>query len=93
MNEQGSVCGVICAGGRPVDGDPRYISYGAMIWPALGIEMNIARSEEAKPEPTLLYDLLKSGYVAADESFSLVGVSTHENGTRVVSIRSDHEVQ
>lgn len=86
MNEQGSVCGVICSSFPLVEDNPEYISYASLIWPVLGTSIEVATSEGAPSEMLLVYDLIEKGYVLADETVSKVKVDLKPSGKRKVSI-------
>ena len=88
MNERGDVCGVICSSFPLVEDNPEYISYGSLIWPALGTSIEVAMSEGAQPEMLFVYDLIKRGFVLTDETITNVKVDLKSNSERTVSLLS-----
>jgi len=88
INERGNVCGVICSSFPSVEDNPEYISYGSLIWPALGTSIEAAISQGALPEMLLVYDLIERGFVLTDETISNVKVDLKPNGERTVSLLS-----
>ncbi len=91
-NESGSICGVICAGDSGGHGDPpQYTSYGALLWPALGIQIELRLRSDDPAEKLLLYDLVKKGLVATDDTIRDIRVVTHNSsGQRTVELSSTH---
>lgn len=86
LNERGDVCGVVCSSFPLVEDNPEYISFGSLIWPALGTSIEVAMSEGAQPEMVLVYDLIERGFVLTDESISNVNVELNPSGERTVAI-------
>jgi len=87
FNEAGNICGVICSAMPPVEDDPRYISYGSLIWPAMGISIEATLHKGAPPEAVLVYDLVRGNYIATDETIANISIDLDPNGKRIVSIR------
>lgn len=87
INERGNVCGVICSSFPLVEDNPEYISYGSLIWPALGTSIEVAPYEGAKTEMMLVYDLVQKGYILADETITNIKVNLHPDGQRTVFIK------
>jgi len=88
INERGDVCGVICSSFPLVENSPEYISYGSLIWPALGTSIEVAMSQGVQPEMLFVYDLIVRGFVLTDETISNVKVDLKANGERTVSLVS-----
>lgn len=87
LNEHGSVCGVICSSMPPVEDDPRYISFGSLIWPAMGSSIDIVMEEGKGVERVQIYRLVESGYLIVDDTFDRVTVSEVKDGVIQVGIR------
>ncbi len=86
LNIKGDVCGVICSSIPYIDDATDYVSYGSLIWLALGISVEVASHEGAPPEYVLVYDLIQRGSVLSDDTISHVHVVM--NGTeRTVRVR------
>lgn len=86
FNEAGGVCGVICSSMPPVEDDPQHISFGSLIWPALGTSIEVAPDPGGEPRMVLIYDLVARGLIATDDSISQVHVAMAQSGARTVSI-------
>ncbi|HVF87743.1 MAG TPA: hypothetical protein VM866_09140, partial [Pyrinomonadaceae bacterium] len=86
FNEGGSVCGVICSSFQSVEDDPEYISYGSLIWPALGTSVEVTLDGSASPRMFLLYDLVKKGFIATDQTIANITIVMEENDQRTISI-------
>jgi len=86
FDERGYVCGVICSSMPPIENDPRYISYGSLLWIALGSSIEIASPIEERPENVTIYDLVSRGYIRTDESIGDVTVVTRPDGKTQVSL-------
>ena len=87
INERGGVCGVICSAMDGIQDSEGYISFGSLLWPALGTELEVAFGVEAKPEKVSLYDLILKGYVESDETIANVDVVVENSGKRTVHVR------
>lgn len=68
FNEAGYVCGVICSSYQ-VENDPGYISHVSLIWPAMGIQIEVA-GEGGKSEMMFVYELAKNGLIATDDAIN-----------------------
>lgn len=86
INERGDVRGVVCSSFPLVEDNPEYISYGSLIWPALGTSIEVAMSEGARPEMLLVYDLIERGFVLTDKTISSIKAELKSGGQRTVSI-------
>ena len=73
INEAGYVCGVICSSTTQFEDDPKYISYVSLIWPAMGINIDVA-IEGGKSEKRLIYELAKSGLIATDNAINNLNI-------------------
>jgi hypothetical protein len=80
FDETGSVCGVVCSGNTWGQG-----SYGSLVWPIFGCEIEVSRAPNRPVETVLLYDLVSDGSIKVDGSFSHVRIVRNPNGTRTVS--------
>jgi hypothetical protein len=87
INEHGGVCGVICSAVSGIEDSEGYISFGSLLWLALGTELEVALGVGAKPEKVSLYDLIQKGYVGADETIANVEVVMEPSGKRTVHVR------
>jgi hypothetical protein len=88
FDDSGNVCGVVCSGTQIEEGGANHTSYGSLIWPIFGCEIDIADSPNANIRKTLLYDLAKKGIISTDASFDQIEVVKNENNTRTVRISS-----
>jgi hypothetical protein len=82
FNEAGSVCGMVCASMPASEDDPRWLSYGSLIWSVMGTEIEFSATEK-----TTIYDLAAKGYILTDASLHTLSVTFDENGKRVISVR------
>jgi hypothetical protein len=88
FNQAGAVCGVICYGMPPIEEDPRYISYGSLLWPAMAAQIEVCIDPAKGVETLLIYDLVKKGYISTDETFKNISIVLAPNGERTVSIQN-----
>lgn len=88
FNELGFVVGVICSSMPPVEEDPRYISFGSLIWATMGIEIDIAVSPATETEKVLIYDLVQKGFITTDDSINQIMVKTELNNRRSIYLKS-----
>lgn len=86
LNERGFVFGVICSSMPPVEEDPKYISYGALIWPVLMIEVEVL-NENGKAEKITLYDLAQKGVIKTDESINNINIGPNIDGKIQISLK------
>lgn len=84
MNSRGDVCGVVCSSFPQIEDNPEYISYGSLIWPALGTQIEVALSQNTQPEMISVYELIQKGFVATDETITTVKIDLNEKGERIV---------
>jgi hypothetical protein len=70
----------------PVEDDPRYISWGALLWPAMGEQIEVSFVEGEPVQPATIYNLVQRGLIATDESITEINIVTGQNGERRVSI-------
>jgi hypothetical protein len=90
-NESGYVCGVICSSMPKFEGDPGYVSYVSLIWPAMGTQVEVA-IDGGKPELRLIYELVTKGFIETDDTINNLQISIGSDGKRTVSILSNiHE--
>jgi hypothetical protein len=82
FDASGRVCGVVCSGADWNGG-----SWGSLIWPLFGSEIERRREAGGPLEKALLYDLAKEGSILTDESFNRVTVERLENGHRTAKYR------
>jgi Trypsin-like peptidase domain len=87
LNENGSVCGVICSSFPPFETDPEHISFGSLVWPALGISVEGALREGGPVEKVTIYELVQRGIVQCDETIAQVQVIMGDNGERSIHLR------
>jgi hypothetical protein len=83
INEHGGVC----SGVSGIEDSEGYISFGSLLWLALGIQLELASGDGAKPEKVSLYDLIQKGYVDSDETIANVKVVVEQSGKRTVFVR------
>ena len=84
-NESGYVCGVICSSMPKVEDDPRHVSYASLIWPAMGIQVDVA-IDGGKPEKRLVYELVTKGFVGTDDTINNLRIDIGPDDKRTVSI-------
>lgn len=88
FDEQGNVLGVVCSGLNSSEEACEFISYGSLIYPILGCQIDIAKQPEAQSETTLLYDLALEGHIITDDSLQHIQVISNSNGSRTISIQT-----
>jgi hypothetical protein len=88
LNEKGDVCGVICSSLPQLEPDPEYISYGSLVWPALGIPVEAALVEGGPVETATIYELVQRGIVLCDESIVKVQVIIGDQGERSIRLQT-----
>lgn len=89
FNEAGHVCGVICSSTTQVEGDPGYISHVSLIWPAMGIQIEVA-GEGGKSEMRFVYELARNGLIATDDTINDLRI--HIGPDNKCSIYRKHKV-
>lgn len=62
INEAGYVVGVICSSLPPTEEDPKYISYGSLIWPVLLTEVE-GLGDNGEMEQVTLHELIVRGLI------------------------------
>lgn len=82
MDASGRVCGVVCSGTDWGGG-----SWGSLVWPIFGCEIEEQSKSSGALEKVLLYDLAKEGAILTDDSFRKVVVARTELGHRTVTYR------
>jgi hypothetical protein len=85
FDSSGNVCGVVCSGTKHEG--KGHTSYGSLIWPIFGCEIDIAPKEGAPVQKTLLWDLALNGSISVDDSLDTVRVEQKSDGTRDISIK------
>lgn len=93
FDETGNVLGVVCSGGDSAGDTAQFISHGSLIWPIFGCQVDIAKTPEAPPEKTLLYDLARDGSLLTDDTFDHLSVTTNTSGSRTIRISIPHDVR
>jgi hypothetical protein len=85
IDERGNVCGVICSSLSAEGEQLGHVSYGSLIWPIAGSSIEVSSAGDP-PEMTLVYDLMRSGYIQTDSSFANIQVVVQPNGSRTVRV-------
>lgn len=80
FDKTGNVCGVVCSGNNWGDG-----SWGSLVWPLFGSEIELTSKAGEGLEKTLLYDLVVEGSVSTDDSIKRIKVERLQNGHRTVT--------
>ena len=86
FNEKGCVCGVVCSSLPAFCDDQQHISYGSLIWPALGSTIDAVVLEGQEPERLQLNTLVERQNILVDESIRDVTVTRKVGGTVSVMI-------
>lgn len=90
FTEDGSVCGVVCAGEKLIEQPSDYNTYGSLIWPIFGCEIESANNSSTKLEPILIYDLAREGHISTDETLEQIKVVKNPDGTTTTSVRASN---
>jgi hypothetical protein len=81
LNQAGMVCGVITSSHKFESGDAEHVSYGSLIWPAMGIEL------EHRGKSVRLLDLVSIKQIHTDESIRDVIVLSRSETRIELAIR------
>jgi hypothetical protein len=73
---KGGVCGVICSSMPPTNEDPRYISHGSLLWPALGTELHVCLDGTGIAKPVLFHDYVATRGLCLDGTLRTVSIET-----------------
>lgn len=85
FDESGSVIGVVCSSSDASESSS-FTSYGSLIWPIFGCNIDIAQGVGSPQQKTLLYDLATQGHIQTDDTFDRVHVEIANSGERTVRI-------
>jgi hypothetical protein len=68
-----------------VEDDPRHVSYASLIWPAMGIQVDVA-TDGGKIEKRLVYELVTKGFIGTDDTINNLRIDIGPDDKRTVSI-------
>jgi hypothetical protein len=86
FNSEGNVCGVVCSSVPPYEDGQEHVSYGSLLWPCLGVQLELAQNGSASVEKMTIYDLIQNGYISTDETISKIKVEMQSDGSRNISL-------
>ncbi|HZS41417.1 MAG TPA: serine protease [Polyangia bacterium] len=87
FNREGNVCGVCSWSIAPTDGCSEWESYGSLLFPAMGAEIDVVDAPGTPASRILIADLVRRGAIPVDQSFEDVHVVQLADGRRTVSVR------
>lgn len=80
FNSEGRVCGIVCSGTNTEPGIPP-ISYGALLWPLLGVELDMRYENVQLPPSYEALQLARSGLIQM-QGWERVSIHHGEDGER-----------
>ncbi len=71
FNETGHLCGLICSSYPPFEADEQHASYGVMLWPIMGMPIDLARAGYAPGARYAVHDLVKDKMLVVSDADKL----------------------
>lgn len=65
FNEVGDVCGIVCSGMPPMQEEDGHVSYASLLWPAMGISIDLPWAKYPDGDKYSLYELACAGRIHA----------------------------
>jgi hypothetical protein len=64
FNEDGDVCGIVCSSMPPMQEEDGHVSYASLLWPAMGISIDLPWSKYPAGYKYPLYELASAGHIS-----------------------------